>query len=706
MSHHLDSPIARQDIRLDITDLYVFRGQTGTVFIINVCHSIFGPLPAPGYHPEGMYEFKVDLNGDAIEDVTYRFTFNERDQAGKQSYVVRCISGADAVDPHAPGQVIAEGVTGGTVATAAGLRIWTGQAGDPFWAEPDVLHAVGHAFQDGTTVDLSGWDPSKAKNVFDGQSVYSIVLEVPDGELLAGAGDNRHIGVWAVATLATDAGGWRSINRIGLPMIHPLFAQSNPDLGDRLNAGRPVDDFATYGEEVIKSIAGVVSANGTAQDTKAYAETVAHRFFPNILRYEVGTPAVFGFAGVNGRSMTDNVPDVMCSIAANTPIHMGIGKESVTSKPSQIFPYVPAVTWKGFRQLRIVSKNHESDDVESLVLSCEDGAVLPPFLPGQHIVVRINLGQDEQGQKRPEQLRHYSLSGSPSTGDFRIGVKREPNGVVSTFIHQNLKVGDIVEVSAPRGDFVLSEEEGPVVLIGAGVGITPVLAMLHSLAESSGRPGAAGKHSERPVWWVYAAQDSRHHPFAEETRRLLAGMGNARGHVVYSRPLPSDTLGVDYDVAGHITTSIFDNLGIPKSADFYLCGPTGFMDAITGALKEWGAASPRIHIELFGPGPVVLDTAQKQPHLPEGEQGTGPNVSFTKSALTVHWQPRFHSILELAEACDVPVKWFCRNGVCHTCESGLIDGKVAYSPEPLDPPADGKLLICCSKPQGDVQLDL
>jgi hypothetical protein len=343
MSHHLDSPIARQDIRLDITDLYVFRGETGTVFVINVCHSIFGPIPVPGYHPEGMYEFKVDLNGDAVEDITYRLTFDERDMHGKQRYVVRCIRGAAAVDPNAAGTVVAQGTTGEITATAGGLRVWAGQAGDPFWIEPDVLHAVGHAFQDGTVVNLSGWDPSHAKNLFAGHTLYSIVLEVPDGELLAGAGDKRHIGVWAVSTLATDAGGWRSINRVGLPMIHPLFTQFNEDLGNRLNAGRPADDFATYGEAVTKAIAGVVSANGTAQDPRAYAEKVAHRFFPNILPYEVGAPAVFGFAEWNGRSLTDNAPNVMFSIAANTPVSLGIGKESVTSKPSTTFPYVPAV---------------------------------------------------------------------------------------------------------------------------------------------------------------------------------------------------------------------------------------------------------------------------------------------------------------------------------------------------------------------------
>lgn len=344
MSHHLDSPIARQDIRLDITDFYLFRGEKGTVFVINVCHSIAGPIPAPGYHPEGMYEFKVDLNGDAVEDVTYRLTFDERDEKGNQRYQVRCIRGTEAGDPHAPGTVIAEGITNEAVSTPTGLRVWAGKAGDPFWIEPDVLHAVGHAFQDGTTVKLTGWNPSRARNLFADQTVYSVVVEVPDGELLGGAGSSRKIGAWAVSTLATDAGGWRSINRVGLPMLPPLFTQYNEDLGNRLNAGHPIDDFAIYGEAAIKSIVGAVRANGTAEDPEAYAEKIAHLIFPNVLPYEVGTPAIFGFAEWNGRSLTDNVPDVMFSIAANTPISLGIGKESVTSKPSKTFPYVPAVT--------------------------------------------------------------------------------------------------------------------------------------------------------------------------------------------------------------------------------------------------------------------------------------------------------------------------------------------------------------------------
>lgn len=343
MSHHLDSPIARQDVRLDITDLYAFRGQVGTVFVINVCHSL-GKARIPGYHPEGMYEFKVDLNGDAVEEVTYRLTFDKRDEQGKQRYTIRRIRGAEAVDPHAAGTVIAQGATDEPVTTPSGVRAWAGHAGDPFWIEPTVLHAVGHAFQDGTVVNLDGWTPSQAKNLFAGQTVYAIVLELPDSELLADAGGKRRIGVWAVASLATDAGGWRSINRIGLPMIPPLFAQYNEDLGNRLNAGRPADDFATYGEALSKKMAAVVAAYGTAEDPQGYGEKIAHRLFPNMLPYEVGTQASLGFTEWNGRSLTDNAPNVMFSIAANTPISLGIGKESVTSKPSKTFPYVPAAS--------------------------------------------------------------------------------------------------------------------------------------------------------------------------------------------------------------------------------------------------------------------------------------------------------------------------------------------------------------------------
>jgi hypothetical protein len=342
MSHHLDSPIARQDPRLDVTDLYVFGGERGTVLVTNHSHSLAGEDIPRGLHPEGKYEFKIDGNGDAIEDVTYRFTFGDTEDDGAQPYRLRRLVGPEARDDFASGTLVAEGRTGETLEFAGG-RAWVGKAGDPFWIEPDVLHAVGAAFEHGTTVDLDGWNPAQAVNLFAGHTVYSIVLELTDEELAPVAGDDRRIGVWALASLATDAGGWRPINRAGLPMIHPLFTQLDEHLGDHLNESHPSEDRENYGKILADKVAGVIRAYGTAEDPEAYGRRVAEAFLPNVLPYTVGTTAAFGFAGWNGRSLIDNAPNAMFSFAANTPISLGIGKESVTSKPRAAFPHVPAV---------------------------------------------------------------------------------------------------------------------------------------------------------------------------------------------------------------------------------------------------------------------------------------------------------------------------------------------------------------------------
>jgi hypothetical protein len=338
MSHHLDSPLARQDPRLDLTDLYVFRGERGTVLIMNCSHSLAGKDVARGFHPDGRYEFKIDGNGDAVEDLTYRLTFGERDARGVQTYEVRRLVGRDA----GGGGVIGRGRTDETIELAGNGRAWVGEAGDPFWIEPDVLHAVGHAFQDGAKIDLSAWERAAAKNPFAGHTVFSIVLEIADTELLPVAGKERTLGVWSLASLATDAGGWRPINRCGLPMVHPLFTQYNEDLGNRLNQNVPGDDVEIHGQAVAAAVAAVVRAHGTCEDPEAYGLRVMHRICPNMLPYVIGTPASFSFAGWNGRTLTDNAPEVMFSLACNTPVSLGLTKDCVPSKPRKTFPYVPA----------------------------------------------------------------------------------------------------------------------------------------------------------------------------------------------------------------------------------------------------------------------------------------------------------------------------------------------------------------------------
>jgi hypothetical protein len=316
------------------------------------------------------------LNGDAIEDVTYRFNFTEPEKDGKQKYSVRRLTGADATDAHVIGTVAAQGVTREIVSTPTGLRAWAGKAGDPFWIEPDVWHSFGHAFQDGKTIDLSGWDPTRAKNLFAGHTVHSMAREVPDKELLADAGGRHRIGVWAVSTLATDAGSRRSINGVGLPMIHPLFTHYNEALGNRLNAGQPDEDLATHGLTVAKAIAGVVAAYGTAEAARAYGEKVARRFCPNLLPYEVGTAAAFGFLEWNGRSLKDNAPNVMFSIAANTAVSLGSGQESVMSKPSKTFPYVPTALESRTAGAQRTAFSHNLDSCEWRVAHQARGCVV------------------------------------------------------------------------------------------------------------------------------------------------------------------------------------------------------------------------------------------------------------------------------------------------------------------------------------------
>ena len=352
--------------------------------------------------------------------------------------------------------------------------------------------------------------------------------------------------------------------------------------------------------------------------------------------------------------------------------------------------------WSGFRPLRVTKKTRESDNVTSLQLEPSDGRPLSGGLPGQFVVLRLRPTPDASPL-----LRSYSLSGEPSEARYRIGVKRDAGGAVGAYIADNVRPGDIIDVSAPRGAFTLEPGDGPVVLLSAGIGVTPVLAMLHALTAAN---------SPREVWWLHGARNRGKHAFAEEARGLLEGLPRAHGHIRYSAPAPSDRPGVDFDAPGHLSAAVLVELGAPRDADFYLCGPAAFMADLSAGLESWGAPSHRIHTELFGPAPSltpgVVARPRKPPHPPKAPAGAGPLVSFARSGLNVRWGPPFQSLLELAEACDAPVRWACRTGVCHSCETALIAGRVLYGPDPVDPPAEGNVLICCSQPQGDIALDL
>ena len=355
------------------------------------------------------------------------------------------------------------------------------------------------------------------------------------------------------------------------------------------------------------------------------------------------------------------------------------------------------LAWRGFRLVVIVASREESADVRSFEFAAEDGSPLPPAQPGQHVMVRMRLGPHASTV-----TRNYSLCGPPGTPCYRIAVKNE-RGLASSFLHHSVRAGSHLEISAPRGSFTLAAGATPVAFISAGVGVTPMLSMLHAAATKDAA-------TSRPVWWLHAARDRAHHSFAREADALLAALRESHRCVFYSRPGRGDTLGHDFDRQGHLSPQLLRELEIPQSADFYLCGPPAFLEDVREGLAACRIPWPRIHVEVFGSAPPltpgIAGVAAALPHRPDGPAGGGPTVTFLRSGLAVPWDSRFGSLLELAEACSVPVRWSCRSGVCHNCESGLIEGELAYSPEPLDPPADGNALICCVTPKTAVELDL
>ncbi|MEU2428262.1 MOSC domain-containing protein [Streptomyces sp. NPDC007861] len=358
--------------------------------------------------------------------------------------------------------------------------------------------------------------------------------------------------------------------------------------------------------------------------------------------------------------------------------------------------------WAGFRTLRVARIVPETPTVSSIHLDSADGTPLPEARPGQYLSLRVATGDGAPT------VRSYSLSAATGDGTYRISVKREPHGRVSGHLHANLHPGDLVDVASPRGTFVLDQGAGPVALVSAGIGATPVLAMLHRLA---------AVRDPRPVWWIHTARDRAHHVFADEAHALVAQLPHGHEHIHYTAAgscTAACEAGSRPDAPhihqGRMTARSLAETGVPQDADAYLCGPPAFMDDVGRRLREHGLRPERIHTEAFtalpAVNPGITPTAPVRPHQPPGPTGTGPLVTFARSGITTPWSPTRASLLELAEDCDIPTRWSCRTGVCHTCVTPLVSGDVAYAPEPLEPPEAGTVLACCSRPTTEVVLDL
>jgi hypothetical protein len=339
MSHHLDTPFASQNGQLYLDDLYVFAGDRSTVFVMDVNSTITGPDVQRGFHPEARYEFKVHFDGADVEALTYRVSFGEGDADGRQALQLHALTGDEAREDAAVGALVLEGRTG-EPASQGDTRIWAGRIADSFYIDLSLLGIVNAAVRNGTAVDLSGWHPQEAQNSFADTTVESIVLEVSHQhpQLRPGA----RVGVWCATKLATDAGGWRQINRAGHPMMWPIFWPDDTDFSNPANTRHPSEDFDDDGKYISDRVAAVVSASGTSADPLGYGQTMARELFPDVLSYVVGTPATYGFAVRNGRTPADNAPEVMLSLVVNTAVPSGLQASVSERLRSGNFPYVKA----------------------------------------------------------------------------------------------------------------------------------------------------------------------------------------------------------------------------------------------------------------------------------------------------------------------------------------------------------------------------
>lgn len=370
---------------------------------------------------------------------------------------------------------------------------------------------------------------------------------------------------------------------------------------------------------------------------------------------------------------------------------------------------------RGFNTYRIVEKKRESEAITSFVLAASDGISSMPFKPGQFLAVRLPAGPGGAFV-----LRNYSLSGSPDDPhQLRISVKREaapadkpelPSGLGSSFLHDRVQIGDLLEVAGPAGEFVLDENsERPVVLFSGGVGLTPMVSMLQRLS----------LHSRRRVYFIHACENGAVHAFRDEVLELATARSGITTHFCYRTPRGTDLSSLACDSQGLVTRETLQALLPLDDYDFYLCGPRPFMQANWRLLRGMGVSKSRINYEFFGPATILgedemaTDSSQPQEHrmalkprAPAGDAETGLTVQFLPSGTTATWEPSCHSLLDLAEKAGLTPPFNCRAGLCNSCMALLVEGSVEYFEAPLDPPQDGALLLCCSRPTTPITLDL
>ncbi len=364
----------------------------------------------------------------------------------------------------------------------------------------------------------------------------------------------------------------------------------------------------------------------------------------------------------------------------------------------------------GFRPLKVIDKVRESSIITSFHLEPAEPGGWHAFEAGQFLVFKFPADNE-----RGHVLRTYSLSCAPGhPGRYRISVKREaaprpgiPDGLGSCHLHDGVEVGDILMADGPRGDFYLDRMSSrPAVLLSGGVGLTPMVSMLHALVEQS----------DRRAVFIHACDNGDVHALGDEVRSLAAGRPRIETHFVYRFPTEADRAAQRHQAEGMVTRELLQRLLPLDDYEFYLCGPPPFMQAVFRLVRSLGVPKDRIAYEFFGPATVLepdeaLDKPAAAP-VPQTVPASAPaadgaaTVTFRKSGRSASWVEGAESLLSFAESHGLAPEFSCRAGVCGTCKTGLVEGEVSYFEDPLDDPGAGQVLICCARPKGNVVLDL
>ncbi len=337
MSHHGESPLAREYPLLDICDLFVFLGADGGTAMIATLSPMSGPR---GFHADGKYEFHLDLDRDAVADLTFQVTFGAAAADGEQRLQVRLLAGGDGrgAPSGAAGEVLASGPTQTTVYGQRGIRVWAGRAADPFYINGHVIGAVASAVQAGAPLDLRALAAEREPvNLFGGSDVNALVVEFP-GDFLQDVGQ---VGFWAT-TSVSRGGHWHRVQRCATPLIPTIFMAPDGEISAAYQTTDPVDDRELYGQLVCDLAAGVAGRLGVVGDPRAHGARVRDQLLPDVLCYQPGTPAEFTFAARNGRGLTDPVTEVMCGLVTGRAVPLGLGPESATGTLRGCFPYLGA----------------------------------------------------------------------------------------------------------------------------------------------------------------------------------------------------------------------------------------------------------------------------------------------------------------------------------------------------------------------------